>query len=288
MKEIQGDTYKGREESSYKIFQRFTKFYDNGKCDASGIIGKECYKLWVKSRKYPPKSPHEAFRRAVTAHIRGNDGRRPFPEAAERSLLKELRKKKQWDAFSGTEHLVGIKGFTSLGHHEKIRKGLNPQINKRKLAAMKKREQTLNTKERTRKLSAYQPYRQPSKRLKTQAARPKTVSAVHPMRNTYCSLYPVKKHQEVLIPEKKPKMYKSEFEVKAEDIYGSITGPAYAYPNLLVQDPILGEGCVHNMPFCTECYDPITQQDPFTLDCSLDDLLGEFDLADSSRSILNY
>lgn len=118
-----GEKELGKEESSYKIFERFIKYsQDRQYCDASGIIGKACYQKWVKSRRQPPKVPHEAFRRAVTAHIRANDGRKPFPELAERSLLAELRKKKQWDAFRGTEMSVGVKGFSSEGFHEKRRK----------------------------------------------------------------------------------------------------------------------------------------------------------------------
>lgn len=111
------DTF--QEISSFRIFSSFIKWKANGECDAREILSRDCYVAWLQSRRFEPKNPHEAFRRAVTAHIRGNDGRRPFGEEAERSLLKELRKKKQWKAFEGTDLLVGIKGFSSLGHHEK-------------------------------------------------------------------------------------------------------------------------------------------------------------------------
>ena len=272
MKVVRNDAYKGREESSYKIFQRFTKYYDNGKCDASGIIGQECYKLWVKSRKYPPKSPHEAFRRAVTAHIRGNDGRRPFPEAAERSLLKELRKKKQWDAFRGTEHLVGVKGFTSLGHHEKIRKGLNPQINKRKLAAMKKRDQALQLKQRTKQNSRQG---HSAKRLRPSQPRRKPSAPVvaQPAYSMSYPAYPFKKHpEEALITNKSQKLYKSEVELKAEDIYGTVNSFACANP---FDEPLFGNGCVHNLPMCVDCFNPVSDLDLFRLDGSLDDLFGD-------------
>lgn len=291
MKEIRNESYKGREESSYKIFQRFTKYYDNGKCDASGIIGKECYKLWVKSRKYPPKSPHEAFRRAVTAHIRGNDGRRPFSEAAERSLLKELRKKKQWDAFSGTEHLVGVKGFTSLGHHEKLRKGLNPQTNKRKVAAMKKRE-ALNAKRKRSNMSDYQRYTQKTKSMKLHMARPATtpsVQPIQPVHNTSYAFYPHKKHEDVMLPMRDQKLLKSEIGLKAEDIFDSVhTDPAYHFANDYLQDPILEESCAHNVPFCTECSDTAALDDVVSLQGSLDELFGDFDWRLEPRSIVNY
>lgn len=134
-----------KEISSYSIFSSFVKVDENGECDATGVLDRECYVAWINSRKFIPKNPHEAFRRAVTAHIRGNDGRRPFTEEAERSLLKELRKKQQWKAFEGTNLLVGIKGFSSLGHHEKRRlfkMGKSEQLRKQPV----KEEITMETK----------------------------------------------------------------------------------------------------------------------------------------------
>lgn len=117
-----------QELSSYKVFQKFI-FYErdvNGeqKCAAGKILSKECYDLWLQSRRKPPKKPMEAFRRALTAHCRGVDGRRPFPEDVEISLLKELRKKKRWECFKDCDEsvgLIGVQGFPSKGFHEKKR-----------------------------------------------------------------------------------------------------------------------------------------------------------------------
>merc|ERR1712110_648226 len=90
--------------------------------DASKILSKECYDQWVRSRKKVPMRPPEAFRRALTAHVRGVDGRKPFPEDVEQSLLKELRKKTVWQCFRNDENcgLIGVQGFPALGFHEQL------------------------------------------------------------------------------------------------------------------------------------------------------------------------
>ena len=130
--------------NSYTIFLRYVKYFDGPKgdveCDASGVLSKECYQAWLSTRKtrqflalkfrllfctcLAPKKPGEAFRRALTAHCRGIDGRRPFPELVEKSLLRELRKKEQWACFRGYPDdfgCIGIQGFGSKGYHERKR-----------------------------------------------------------------------------------------------------------------------------------------------------------------------
>mmetsp|Transcript_16716 Transcript_16716/g.20626 ORF Transcript_16716/g.20626 Transcript_16716/m.20626 type:complete len:255 (-) Transcript_16716:476-1240(-) len=107
-----------KEVCSYKVFKLFTKYDKDNNCDASGIVSKECFQKWKESRKKAPKSAHEAFRRALTAHIRGVDGRRPFPEEVEASILAEVRKKKVWKCFEGSGCYIGVQGFPSLGFHE--------------------------------------------------------------------------------------------------------------------------------------------------------------------------
>lgn len=105
--------------SSFKVFKLFTKYDKSKNCDASGIVSKACFQKWKESRKKAPKNPQEAFRRALTAHIRGVDGRRPFAPEVEENLLIEVRKKKVWDCFEGCEGcFIGVQGFPSLGFHE--------------------------------------------------------------------------------------------------------------------------------------------------------------------------
>lgn len=115
-------TYQCREVSSYKIFNRFVKVDEStGEIDASQILSPACYDAWVKSRRKKPKKPQEAFRRALTAHCRGVDGRKPFTEGVERSLLVELRRKKPWACFENCKGCgsIGVQGFPSQGYHEK-------------------------------------------------------------------------------------------------------------------------------------------------------------------------
>lgn len=92
---------------------------ENG--NAERMQSKECYQTWVHTRKSPPKKPQESFRRVLTAHACGVDGRRPFPEDVEASLLKVLRRKEVWDCFKGTGVSIGIRGFRNVGYHEKLR-----------------------------------------------------------------------------------------------------------------------------------------------------------------------
>uniref|UniRef100_A0A7S3LJ95 Uncharacterized protein n=1 Tax=Aplanochytrium stocchinoi TaxID=215587 RepID=A0A7S3LJ95_9STRA len=110
-----------KEMTSIAVFNEFIEYDAQGNCNASGILSKECYQKWLESRKKKPKCPPKAFRRALTAHVRGVDGRRPFEVRAERSLLRELRKKKIWACFEGDpESYIGIQGFPSSSYHEKI------------------------------------------------------------------------------------------------------------------------------------------------------------------------
>lgn len=112
---------KHKEVSSFKVFMEFVE-YKNGKVNAAGILSTECYQKWIMSRRKHPLKPQEAFRRALTAHCRGVDGRRPFPEKVEESLLVELRKKQRWKCFENYNDgcgKIGIQGFPSLGFHER-------------------------------------------------------------------------------------------------------------------------------------------------------------------------
>ena len=86
--------------------------------DTKRVFSKECFDTWVVTRKEPPKQPEESFRRVLTAHICGVDGRRPFPPKIEANLLQILRKKEVWECFRGTKVSIGIRGFRNFGYHE--------------------------------------------------------------------------------------------------------------------------------------------------------------------------
>jgi len=71
--------------TSLRVFRKFikpVKIVRDGKevieLDASMVVSKECYELWLSSRKSPPPKPERAFQRALSAHLGALDGRTPF------------------------------------------------------------------------------------------------------------------------------------------------------------------------------------------------------------------
>mmetsp|Transcript_6910 Transcript_6910/g.7896 ORF Transcript_6910/g.7896 Transcript_6910/m.7896 type:complete len:291 (-) Transcript_6910:715-1587(-) len=105
-------------ESSYDIFMSFVQIVD-GKVDCSKLLSSKCYKRWLRTRLREPRKPPESFRRAITAHCRGEDGRRPFPREVEESLLKLMRKKRIWSCFRKTQVRIGARGYQAIGYWEK-------------------------------------------------------------------------------------------------------------------------------------------------------------------------
>mmetsp|Transcript_3709 Transcript_3709/g.4265 ORF Transcript_3709/g.4265 Transcript_3709/m.4265 type:complete len:491 (-) Transcript_3709:84-1556(-) len=106
-------------ETSFDVFMRFVKETADGKVDCSKMVGKECYERWLQTRIKPPSKPAESFRRALTAHCRGVDGRRPFPPKVEASLLEVLRECKIWSCFENTTINIGSRGYKAVGYWEK-------------------------------------------------------------------------------------------------------------------------------------------------------------------------
>merc|ERR1712232_840036 len=95
-----GDDWAFRRLPSHAVFMSFMKMDQAGKpMDASGLIGVECFNAWVKSRKGNLVNPDESFRRALTSHLCGSCGRKPFPEDVERLLLQEIRKNETWPCY---------------------------------------------------------------------------------------------------------------------------------------------------------------------------------------------
>eukprot|EP00924_Labyrinthula_sp_SR-Ha-C_P008251 maker-scaffold_11-snap-gene-7.9-mRNA-1 protein AED:0.08 eAED:0.08 QI:122/0.66/0.5/1/1/1/4/0/537 len=107
--------------SSYEVFLQFIPIDpDTGE---SGVLSRGCFEMWVKSRKNAPKKPEASFRKAIIAHLRAKDGRRPFDPYSEKLVLEALRKRRIWPCFSGytTDKgilKIGSKGFKKLGYHE--------------------------------------------------------------------------------------------------------------------------------------------------------------------------
>uniref|UniRef100_A0A7S2WFT4 Uncharacterized protein n=1 Tax=Mucochytrium quahogii TaxID=96639 RepID=A0A7S2WFT4_9STRA len=121
--------------TSYDVFMHFvTNCFSNGKsfCDASKIVGKECYLTWLSTRRKTSVFPPDVFRRTVIAHLTGTKKRKPFPKEVEESLLKTVRLRRVWPCFQdvfdnkGNPVTFGHVGFRPRGYHENIQAGLEP------------------------------------------------------------------------------------------------------------------------------------------------------------------
>lgn len=116
--------------SSYKVFSSYIDRNSDGTVDVSRLFSKECYEKWVNTRKKAPLKPHESFRRSLTAHARGSDGRKPFDEDVEVKIMEVLRRKQRWKCFEGHTVSIGVQGFKALGYHENLRKNGNKNVKK--------------------------------------------------------------------------------------------------------------------------------------------------------------
>lgn len=105
--------------SSYTVFNEYVKKKSNGEYDATEVLSYECYQRWLNTRQQKPKMPEESFRRAITAHVRGADGRRPFEKHIEAAILNEVRKRSAWKCFGGNSS-IGKLGFKKRGYHEEL------------------------------------------------------------------------------------------------------------------------------------------------------------------------
>lgn len=106
------------ERASMAIFMNFVDYNQDHSVSAHRILSKKCYEAWIGSRKRVLKHPGEAFRKTVTSHVRGSDGRRPFPPIVENALLAALRQPRIWNCFEGTELKVGERGCSVKGFWE--------------------------------------------------------------------------------------------------------------------------------------------------------------------------
>eukprot|EP00924_Labyrinthula_sp_SR-Ha-C_P013483 maker-scaffold_5-snap-gene-4.5-mRNA-1 protein AED:0.01 eAED:0.01 QI:139/1/1/1/0.25/0.2/5/137/351 len=105
--------------SSYEVFMYFAPEDPNGR---SRILSKECFEMWVGTRRNGVKRPEHSFRKALIAHLSGKDGRRPFTQSVENIVLREIRRKETWPCFRNRNESqvvnIGKKGFRHLGFHE--------------------------------------------------------------------------------------------------------------------------------------------------------------------------
>ena len=138
--------------SSLQVFQSYVVFQDDGSVEVEKILGRECYQAWLKTRVTKPKQPEESFRKAITAHCRGVDGRKPFEESVEKELLKCLRRKAVWECFREGPHKIGRRGFQGLGYWE--RKELKMPHNKLSSQKRKRAAPTSSSLHKQQKLEA--------------------------------------------------------------------------------------------------------------------------------------
>jgi hypothetical protein len=109
--------------TSMRVFREFIKRipHKDGSesVDATDVISRECYDLWISTRKTLPPNPEKAFQRSLSAHVTGVDGRVPFTPQEEDAVLKVLRRKERWPCFEQSSTRFGLMGFRAKGFHEK-------------------------------------------------------------------------------------------------------------------------------------------------------------------------
>lgn len=108
-----------KKEKSLVVFESFVLSDENGVVNVKELFSKECFNYWLETRSNIPKNPPEAFRKALTSHCAGVDGRKPFSPLIEEALLVELRKKRVWKCFEGTKAKVGLRGLQVKGYWER-------------------------------------------------------------------------------------------------------------------------------------------------------------------------
>eukprot|EP00924_Labyrinthula_sp_SR-Ha-C_P002421 snap_masked-scaffold_16-processed-gene-3.32-mRNA-1 protein AED:1.00 eAED:1.00 QI:0/0/0/0/1/1/3/0/520 len=105
------------------IFKKYVPI--NPKTGRTDIFSEVCFQEWLQTRKKPPKHPETSFRKAIVAHLRAKDGRKPFSEEEEEIILTEMRKNEPWPCFkqSGTKakQNIGTKISLQPGYHEELR-----------------------------------------------------------------------------------------------------------------------------------------------------------------------
>lgn len=105
--------------SSYSIFTKFIRKLDDDNYDVSQVFSDECYEFWLSTRVQVPVAPEESYRKAITSHVKGVGGRRPFPKDIEQAFLKRLREKRIWKCFEKSAVAIGKRGYRAKGYWER-------------------------------------------------------------------------------------------------------------------------------------------------------------------------
>eukprot|EP00924_Labyrinthula_sp_SR-Ha-C_P009173 maker-scaffold_2-snap-gene-15.42-mRNA-1 protein AED:0.00 eAED:0.00 QI:89/1/1/1/1/1/5/128/626 len=106
--------------SSYYIFLKFASPKQLG--SPSRVLSKESFRCWLETRRSAPKEPERSFKKALIAHLRARDGRKPFTKIVEKIILEEVRKKQLWPCFEGCSRVVkvGLQRFRHKGYNEML------------------------------------------------------------------------------------------------------------------------------------------------------------------------
>lgn len=114
-------------QTSLKVFRAHLQRNPDGTINADGVVSKECLEAWVKTRHSLSGGPLKPFRRALTHHLTGVDGRVPFTREEEEAILKVARDRASWANLErecgGHRKQSYLLGFRSKGFHEKLRSG---------------------------------------------------------------------------------------------------------------------------------------------------------------------
>ncbi|KAH9256914.1 hypothetical protein BASA81_004735 [Batrachochytrium salamandrivorans] len=103
---------------SIRVFREYLHARPDGTVDASQVTSRECYEAFLLAKKSVHcENEAKKFRRTLTTHLTGVDGRRAFEPAEEEAILLLLRQNKPWPCFPA-EMQVGSM-FRGKGFHEK-------------------------------------------------------------------------------------------------------------------------------------------------------------------------
>lgn len=112
-------------QTSFEVFMRFVRpanadYSTDDEVDASGILSRECYEAWLKTRRSLPKDSPRAFKDALKSIVMANNRCKPFPNAVERDLLRHLRAERVWPCFENDSSVqIGKRGWKIKGFHER-------------------------------------------------------------------------------------------------------------------------------------------------------------------------
>ncbi|KAH9256915.1 hypothetical protein BASA81_004736 [Batrachochytrium salamandrivorans] len=105
---------------SIRIFREHLDVLSDGSVNASRINSRECYEAFLHVKKSTDcEKEAKKFRRTLTTHLTGVDGRRAFDIKEEEAILLVLRENKPWPCFS--QHSQVCITFRGKGFHEKQR-----------------------------------------------------------------------------------------------------------------------------------------------------------------------